>query len=447
MGKIRIKRVSTLSTVLTIVLAVACAATFVYGYHQFQNVKAASQAYVDCEDACDELQSASDYLSRQTYLAVMTSDVKYAANYVNEVQIQKRRDTALEKLRKNFGDTEAYQALETAVSHSRELEETEVLAMRLSLEAAGTDPLTWPARISQVKLTEAEQQLSSQGKRDRALSLITDEQYEVALDDIRDSVERCSASLIEQTERAQSHATSVFKDVYLKSAIIVAVFVAMTLGTCAVMRHLVVSPLISYNESIKRGEIFPVIGAAELQSLAVTYNHVYKENNDNLLLIRHQAEHDALTGLLNRRSFDRTLDAYEDGKHSFALILCDVDTFKDVNDTYGHATGDKILQKVATLLQATYRNIDYVCRTGGDEFAIVMVEMTSDLAYTVEEKTRAINEQLLNPDDGLPPVSLSVGVAFADRERASESIYTDADTALYHTKENGRCGCSRYGAF
>lgn len=447
MGKIRIQRVSTLSTVLTVVLAVACAATFVSGYQQFQNVKASSQAYVDCEEACDELQSASNYLSQQTYLAVMTSDVKYAANYVNEVQIQKRRDEALEKLKGPFGDTEAYQALEAAINHSRELEETEVLAMRLSLEAAGTDPLTWPARISQAKLTDAEQRLSSQEKHDRALSLITDEQYEAALDDIHDSVERCSTSLIEQTEEAQGQATAAFRGVYLKSGAIVAVFVVMTLGTCAVMRHLVVSPLVSYNESIKRGEIFPVVGAAELQSLAITYNHVYKENNDNLLLIRHQAEHDALTGLLNRRSFDRTLEVYEDGKHSFALILCDVDTFKQVNDTYGHATGDKILQKVATLLKTTYRNIDFVCRTGGDEFAVVMVEMTSDLAYTVEEKTRILNERLLNPDDGLPPVSLSVGVAFADREQASESIYKDADAALYHTKENGRCGCSLYGSF
>lgn len=75
-----------------------------------------------------------------------------------------------------------------------------------------------------------------------------------------------------------------------------------------------------------------------------------------------------LTELLNRGSYERILNIYETGERPFALILIDVDTFKSVNDTYGHAMGDTILQKVATLLKRTFRSIDYVCRIGGDEF-------------------------------------------------------------------------------
>lgn len=227
---------------------------------------------------------------------------------------------------------------------------------------------------------------------------------------------------------------------YVKLQISAAILVVMMLVMCILVRRLVVWPLISYNESIKRGEIFPVIGAAELQSLAETYNHVYKENQETQKLIRHQAEHDAMTDLLNRGSFEKLLKIHEEGPSSYALLLIDADTFKTVNDTYGHDMGDQILKKVATLLKKTFRSIDYVCRIGGDEFAIIMVEMTSDLEYTI----LVINEKLSKEEDGLPAVSLSVGVAFSDRENPGDTIFKDADKALYEVKEDGRCGCKIY---
>lgn len=163
-------------------------------------------------------------------------------------------------------------------------------------------------------------------------------------------------------------------------------------------------------------------------------------------MIKHQAEHDPLTDLLNRGSYDRVFELYEKEHRDFALILIDVDTFKTVNDTYGHAVGDKILKKVAWLLTIIFRTIDYVCRIGGDEFAIIMVEMTSDLDYTITEKITEINRRLSNPDDGLPPVSLSVGVAFTDRQEPGKSQFTDADSALYYTKEHGKHGCTFHPA-
>ena len=80
----------------------------------------------------------------------------------------------------------------------------------------------------------------------------------------------------------------------------------------------------------------------------------------------------------------------------------------------------------------------------GDEFAIIMVEMTSDLKYTIEEKIKAVNEELGTENENIPAVSLSVGVAFSDRENSGESIFKDADKALYYVKENGRNGCKFY---
>ena len=88
-----------------------------------------------------------------------------------------------------------------------------------------------------------------------------------------------------------------------------------------------------------------------------------------------------------------------------------------------------------------------MCRIGGDEFAVIMADVTSDLRYTIQEKIDFVNTELSKPIDGMPQVSLSAGTAFADRPDPGDSIYKDADDALYHTKENGRGSCSFYGEF
>ena len=120
------------------------------------------------------------------------------------------------------------------------------------------------------------------------------------------------------------------------------------------------------------------------------------------------------------------------------------DKFKEVNDHYGHAVGDIVLSTLGQTLRNYFRENDIIGRIGGDEFAIIMVEMTSDLQYTISDKIKAVNEELAMAEDGVPAVSLSVGVAFADRENPGESIFKDADKALYRVKENGRNGCDFY---
>lgn len=136
----------------------------------------------------------------------------------------------------------------------------------------------------------------------------------------------------------------------------------------------------------------------------------------------------------------------EKDKRDFALILVDVDNFKSVNDTYGHAVGDAILKRVSKLLAEGFRSIDHVCRIGGDEFAVVMMDVTGDLGYTIEDKIGEINKQLAAQEENVPAVSLSVGAEFMDRENPGESLFKDADRALYYVKEHGRNGCRIYSA-
>ena len=444
--KIRIETVSAWSTVLTLLLSVICVSFFVIGAREFNAAQKANQQYMLCENASRQMQAASDYLTEQVRLITLSSQKKYIDNYFNEVNVSRRRENALESLQSAFSGTESFTALQSALQCSQQLMQTEYYAMRLVLETTAYLPETWPKELQNIELSEADQALSASDKLHKAQQLVCDREYQASRNEIVSNITRCMNSMINDTKNSQGHSSTVFSDIYLKLEICISLFALMSLAVCILIRTLVVNPLRSYNTSIQLGEIFPVIGAAELQNLAETYNKVYLENEETQMLIRHQAEHDALTDILNRGSFDRMLGIYNSGDRPFALILIDVDTFKSVNHTYGHPTGDKILKKVAALLTLGFRSIDHICRIGGDEFAVIMVEMTSDLQYTIAEKITEINRQLLNPEDGLPAVSLSVGVAFTDRPNPGDSIFKDADKALYHTKEHGRNGCCFYGS-
>ena len=180
----------------------------------------------------------------------------------------------------------------------------------------------------------------------------------------------------------------------------------------------------------------------ELRFVTRIYNHILQENRIVREKLSHEASHDALTGLFNRGAYDLLMESTD--KEHMALILIDVDYFKSVNDTYGHAVGDRVLKRVAELMRASFRSVDILCRIGGDEFVVVMTRVNSSLNALVREKIERMNDTLQHPKDDLPPVSLSVGVAFSDRKNPKGDIFQDADAALYKVKEAGRRGCAIY---
>ncbi len=442
--KIKIKTVSAWSIGITLAFALLFVVVCTQGVKEFRVLRNATEQYIVCENAAKQLQDGSDYLTEQARLYTMTGQTKYRDLYFEEANVTRRRENALDDLKEYFDQTDTYNSLRNALNSSLELMDTEYYSMRLVCEASLTDPDTWPQEIQDITLSGADSRLSSESKYKKARQLISSNEYQNARNDITNDVTECMNNLITQTRNSQGRATSIFIDIYRKLIVSIIVLITLMLAMCLMVRHLIVTPLLSYSDSIKHGVIFPVIGSAELQNLAETYNKVYEENQETQRLIRHQAEHDALTGLFNRGSFEKIMHVYENGDTPFALILVDVDVFKTVNDTYGHAVGDIILKKVSGLLKSAFRSIDYVCRIGGDEFAVLMVAMTSDLQYTIKDKIKYVNEELARTEEGIPAVSLSVGVAFSDRPNPGDSIFKDADKALYAVKENGRNGCGFY---
>lgn len=443
--KIKIRKVSFWSIGVTLFVAALFMVVSILSEREFVILHDTTEQYIQCEREAKQLQDGSDYLTEQVRLFAMTGQRTYMDLYFKEAETTRRRENAVENLRQYFEGTEAFTALQHAMSSSKELMQTEYYSMRLEAEGSGMDLSSFPKVIQDVELQETDSRLSAKGKRERAVELVSNRAYQSKRTEISDAVSECLEKLILQTRNQQSHASAVFSDMHLKQEIGIAVMTLLMLVICLIMRRLVVTPLQCFERSIEKQELLPLVGASELQELADVYNHIFQENEETQNLIRHQAEHDALTDLFNRGSFEKILSVYETGSSPFALILVDVDTFKSVNDTYGHASGDAILKQVADCLRKAFRSIDYICRIGGDEFAVIMVEMTSDLGYTIEEKIAAVNEQLTAGTGNLPAVSLSVGAAFSDRENPGESLFKDADKALYYVKEHGRCGCRIYG--
>ena len=158
------------------------------------------------------------------------------------------------------------------------------------------------------------------------------------------------------------------------------------------------------------------------------------------------ATHDGLTGCVNRRTADAMLShALARGRRDgspVALVLIDIDHFKQINDRYGHATGDEALRAFAAAVRLRLRNSDVFGRWGGEEFGLILPATDRPGAMRLAEEVRASVEalELQAPDSGTIAVRMSAGVAIApsDSELKSATLYRLADQALYAAKHQGR---------
>jgi diguanylate cyclase (GGDEF)-like protein/PAS domain S-box-containing protein len=148
---------------------------------------------------------------------------------------------------------------------------------------------------------------------------------------------------------------------------------------------------------------------------------------------------DALTGLKNRRAFEERLheeiSRARRSKETFALLLLDIDHFKNFNDSFGHPRGDDVLKSVARVLSRSVRDADFISRYGGEEFAIILPDSDRDGAKLMGERLREAIEE--NAWD-VRPITVSVGAAAWVDGATSESLIDQADRALYRSKQAGR---------
>ncbi len=180
-----------------------------------------------------------------------------------------------------------------------------------------------------------------------------------------------------------------------------------------------------------------------VQAIDITARRRFEEQ------LQHMADHDPLTGLMNRRSFERELERQAATAARYgtrgALLVFDLDEFKFVNDTLGHNAGDELIVATAQLLRERMRDTDQLARLGGDEFAVILPEATraqaAEVAGSLLECIRSA-ETLRRPSGR--GVSASLGVALFEPELTAQDVLVNADLAMYDAKEDGR---DRYAFF
>ena len=165
---------------------------------------------------------------------------------------------------------------------------------------------------------------------------------------------------------------------------------------------------------------------------------------EDLLKLRQLADTDFMTGLMNRRSF---LTVAEDAvafcrryKRNMATLMIDIDHFKRINDTHGHAAGDDAIKRVAEIVSQSIRTTDKAARFGGEEFVVLLREIDQDTAVLLADRIRAsIESAAVCHGDIVIPITVSVGLAlFDESDRDVQDVIERADQGLYVAKKNGR---------
>ena len=424
--------------VLLIIVMIVMSGIVIYSTYRmtstFLSLVSATEEHTELENAAHELMDASDYLTEQVQRFTIDGDRKFMDQYFTEAFESNRREQALSKMDVDEDTQAALKQLEEAMANSVSLMDQEYYAMRLVVDAKGITG--YPEILDTVSLSGEDAALSAEDKIRRATELVLNDDYYEQKDrirqDMRESLEEVDKLMkkAKDTELATlGRELEVVRIVILIQVISIVILVRLT-------SILGIDPVLKAVDRIKEDNPIPEMGANEFRYLAQAYNKMYARYRTSLEHLNYKASHDELTGAYNRAGYDLLLSAID--HRSTIMMLIDVDNFKSINDTYGHETGDKVLIKIVQVLNSIFRDDDCICRIGGDEFVVFMVHSSNISRRLIETKINQINIELENTDDGLPPVSISVGIVNGRDVKNAETMFEKTDAAMYESKKQGK---------
>lgn len=400
----------------------------------FVRLSNASEEHTELVQAAHQLMDASDYLTERVQRFTVSGDKRFLDQYFTEAFESERREEALSIMDINEKTQPALEELKAAMSHSVNLMNQEYYAMRLVIDAKGiTD---YPEILDTIVLSDEDAALSSSDKIRRATELVLNDDYYDQKDNIRrdmqeslDEIDKFMNSTKEE-ELARLHRELTFV------RIVIIVQVVSILIMVRLTSILGIHPVLKAVDNIKADSPIPEVGANEFRYLAQAYNKMYAKYRSSLDNLNYKASHDELTGAYNRAGYELLLSSID--LDTTYMLLLDIDNFKSINDNYGHDVGDKVLIKLVKVLNSIFRDDDHICRIGGDEFVIFMVHSTAIQQKLIATKIEQINNELENSADGLPPVSISVGIVNGKDATDKDNLFEKSDAAMYESKRNGK---------
>lgn len=400
----------------------------------FRDLTDASEQQISLRKAARELMDASDYLTEKVQRFCVLGDIRFADEYFAEAFEAQHREEAIATMSAGKGSAAALEDLQTAMNGSLALMNREYYAMKLVVDAKGYTE--YPEQLRSVELTEADKALSPEAKMDLASQMVHDDGYYEQKDAIRESMK---ASLNELEQLAYDTDSSALTSLSDELTFVRIVILLETIGIIFMVwltSRLGIHPVLNAVDRIKEDSPIPEVGANEFRYLARAYNKMYDVYKSSLEHLNFKASHDELTGAYNRSGYDLLLSSID--LNSTYMLLFDVDDFKSINDGYGHEVGDEVLKRLTRVLKDSFRSDDYVCRVGGDEFVVFMVHATEMQHGLIARKIEDINNELSKAEDGVPPISVSVGVVHGADATDPQNLFEKTDKAMYESKRRGK---------
>ena len=437
---ISLRHLSVVMLIVSILIAIMLLVATIRTFRSFKLMENTTDQYIMLQQATSELMQASDYLTEEAQGYTVMRERKHMENYFTEANVARRRDNAIITMEATLPDSAALADLMSGMAESVSLMDREYYAMRLMMEALGDED--YPEAIRNVALSEEHSALNPEEKILLAQRMMHDDTYYEQKNRIRADMAACITELKAGVHGDQQS----MEDQTRRKMIVVSGLILLQTGVIFLLlwftTKLGVNPVLQAVDHIKKDQKIPITGASEFRYLAATYNMMYSAYKKSIESLNYKASHDELTGAYNRAGYDLISESLY--LSTTAMLLFDADQFKTINDQHGHETGDRVLQKITATLQGNFRSDDYICRIGGDEFVVFMVHVSGDKRQLIENKVKQINRDLSAGADGLPPVTLSVGISFNPENNDSKEMFRQADIALYYVKDHGRDGVCFY---
>ena len=402
--------------------------------NSFMRVKNASEENLMLQNSVHGLMDASDHLTEMVQRFTESGDRRFMEQYFIEAFATKRREQAITELKrvKNVGP--ALASLEEAMRHSVKLMDREYYAMRLMIEAKGIKE--YPGMLKSVTLRSEDSALSPEGKMKRAIEMVMNDDYYMQKNQVRKEVHNGVQAVIKQTQKAEMDALDRFQTELNFGRVAILLNILAIFFVVWLTSSLGITPILHAVDQIKANSPIQETGANEFRYLAKAYNNLYSMYKKSIEHLNFKASHDELTGAYNRAGLDLLLSSLD--MNSTYMMIFDVDNFKTINDTFGHETGDKVLKKLVQILKSCFRSDDYVCRMGGDEFVVFMVHSSEMQRTLIETKMEQINRELTDAGEGMPPISVSVGIIHGSQAKNTETLLKKCDAAMYESKKQGK---------
>ena len=413
-----LKLVAWLISIFAVLISGLLVFSVVYISQKNEELNVSTQNYITIKNAANDVQLASDDLTNDVRLFVTTTKKEYMDSYFEEANVTQRRDKALIVIHELTEDSPVHEtvhnAIETAVNESKNLMNLEFKAMKLICVDEGIDCSEYP----EVNNYTIDPSLALVDYFDEAMESVFGDEYIESKNTIISNVDKAinaiDISMDENIKKSES---------YLKTLI--------------VFQSTIIFINIIFMAEVR------VKSNKEFNYLADVYNRVRKANEDIKDSLKYEAEHDKLTGLYNRTGYDRIFKSMNLDKAIFVLL--DIDKFKEVNDTLGHEMGDKVLIRTANVIKKYFSDEStYLCRIGGDEFAIIIDNAGTEMNDVVVDKCEKMDEEISRAEGNIPGTSLSIGIAHGTVRDTTDTLFRKADAALYKIKNAGRAGVSLF---